>query len=59
MVKYLMLLAGSGPSFGIGEVREPTLFLEEKCSKQKRTAPPCQAENYHCDCMGIEYDCHV
>lgn len=35
MVKYLLLFAGSGASFSIGESREPTLFLEEKCNKQK------------------------
>lgn len=52
MMKYALLFAGSGASFSIGE-----LFLEEKCNKQKGTAPPCQAENYHFDCMGIEFDC--
>lgn len=54
MMKYALLFAGSGASFSIGE-----LFLEEKCNKQKGTAPPCQAENYHFDCMGIEFDCCV
>lgn len=46
MVKYLLLFAGSGASFSVGEGGEPTLFLEEKCSKQKETVPSCQAREY-------------